>query len=139
MKGVYVLIIEITADVEIQVGALGTLAFKKGFYVYVGSAQNNLEKRVQRHLRKEKRLFWHVDYLLNNEATKIVDVRCKQGDKTEECKIASWMAETNAGVAGFGCSDCRCKSHLFYVENIKLFTEEIQVLNIRKQKELIQS
>jgi len=74
LKGVYVLIIQVDAAIDVNVGAMGRLTFKKGLYAYVGSAQNNLEQRVKRHLRKEKRKFWHVDYLLGNDATKVVEV-----------------------------------------------------------------
>ena len=52
LKGVYVLIIQLNGDTALSVGALGTLAFKKGLYAYVGSAQTNMEQRIRRHLRK---------------------------------------------------------------------------------------
>ena len=64
MKGIYILLISIAGRISVSVGALGDKSFQKGLYVYVGSAQNNLEKRVKRHLRKVKRRFWHIDYLL---------------------------------------------------------------------------
>ena len=82
MKGIYVLIIKLHANIRISIGALGELAFPAGLYAYVGSAQNSLEKRATRHLRKEKRLFWHIDYLLDNEAAKIIDLFYKQSEKT---------------------------------------------------------
>ena len=72
LKGIYVLIIQVSNDVAVQVGALGKLTFTKGLYAYVGSAQVNLEKRVGRHLGKEKRKFWHIDYLLGNNAAKVL-------------------------------------------------------------------
>jgi len=71
VKGIYALIICLKEDTRINVDAIGKIGFNKGTYVYVGSAQTNLEQRVGRHLRKNKRLFWHVDYLLNNDAAKI--------------------------------------------------------------------
>jgi hypothetical protein len=71
MKGIYVLIIKLKYSICIRVGALGDLTFPSGLYAYVGSAQTNIELRVARHRRNEKRLFWHIDYLLNNEAAKI--------------------------------------------------------------------
>jgi Uri superfamily endonuclease len=64
VKGIYTLIIRLDDDVSVNIGALGKVSFGKGLYIYVGSAQTNLEQRVKRHLRKEKRLFSHVDYLL---------------------------------------------------------------------------
>ena len=95
-------------------GALGDVYFKEGSYVYVGSAQRNLEKRVQRHFRKEKKLFWHIDYFLSCERAKIEKVFFRQADKLAECEIAQELGRRGEPVAGFGCSDCRCQSHLFW-------------------------
>jgi len=61
MKGIYVLFISVKRDIFVKVGALGKVKFSQGTYAYVGSAQNGIEKRVIRHLRKEKRKFWHID------------------------------------------------------------------------------
>ena len=43
-------------DLRIHVGSLGTVEFKKGYYIYVGSGQKNLEKRIQRHKRRTKKV-----------------------------------------------------------------------------------
>lgn len=75
------LVIKVEKDMQVSVGALGKLAFKKGLYAYVGSAQNNLEKRVSRHLRKEKRMCWHIDYLLDNDRTRVVEIFHKQSQQ----------------------------------------------------------
>jgi Uri superfamily endonuclease len=112
----------------VNVGALGKLTFKKGLYAYVGSAQGNLEKRVRRHLRKEKRRFWHVDYLLNNDAAKVTAVFHKQADKTEECAIAGVIGESGTPVGGFGSSDCSCKSHLFRIDDYRFLQEFMRML-----------
>ena len=64
LKGTYCLIIQLKKDSRIEIGKLGLLNFDKGYYVYVGSALNSLEARLERHLKTEKKLFWHVDYLL---------------------------------------------------------------------------
>jgi Uri superfamily endonuclease len=117
VKGIYVLIIQVDKDVGVNVGALGKLRFKKGEYAYVGSAQTNLEKRINRHLRKKKRKFWHIDYLLDNDAAKIANVFFKEANKAEECRIAQVIGARGEPTAGFGCSDCKCKSHLFQLKN----------------------
>lgn len=127
MKGIYVLIIRVTEDISVNVGALGKTVFPKGLYAYVGSAQINIEQRVKRHLRSEKRKFWHIDYLLENPAAEISGVFFKEGDKTEECETAKFIGERSEAVAGFGCSDCNCKSHLFRIENYKFLQETMQV------------
>jgi Uri superfamily endonuclease len=128
LKGVYVLIIRVEDDASVNVGALGKLTFEKGLYAYVGSAQNDLKQRVKRHLRKEKRRFWHVDYLLDNGTTKVVKVFHKQADKTEECAIAKVFGERGEPINGFGCSDCGCKSHLFRIEDYWFLQESMRGL-----------
>jgi Uri superfamily endonuclease len=130
LKGVYVLIIQVDEDIHVDVGAKGRLAFGKGLYAYVGSAQNSLEQRVKRHLRREKRRFWHVDYLLANDAAKVVEVFHRQADKTEECMIAKAIGERGEPVDSFGSSDCSCKSHLFHVEDYGFLRDFMQVLGV---------
>lgn len=117
MKGVYVLIISVGKDIGVNVGALGSVFFEKGLYAYVGSAQNGLEKRVERHLRKAKKRFWHIDYLLDNDAARIVKVFYKEVERSEECRIAGKLSEKGVAVVNFGCSDCDCVSHLFRVND----------------------
>lgn len=115
-------------------GAKSRLSFRKGLYAYVGSAQNNLEQRVKRHLRKEKRKFWHVDYLLANDAAKIIEVFQKQADKPEECMIAKAISLRSEPVDGFGSSDCSCKSHLFHLEDYGFLRDFMQVLDMKTVK-----
>lgn len=117
MKGIYALVISVDEDIKVDVGALGTMDFEKGFYVYVGSAQTSLEKRVERHLSKTKRRFWHIDYFLDNTAVKVVKVFYKEAKRSEECAIAKGLCERSVLVAGFGCSDCDCRSHLFLLKD----------------------
>jgi Uri superfamily endonuclease len=128
LKGIYVLIIQIDKNTSVNIGALGKLAFKKGLYAYVGSAQTNLEQRIKRHLRKEKQKFWHIDYLLDNNAAKIIKVFYKQANKTEECTIAKTINEKAKPKPCFGCSDCNCKSHLFHIKNYKFLQKTMQLL-----------
>jgi len=133
LKGIYVLIIQIKLPTRTNVGALGELKFPQGMYAYVGSAQNNLELRVRRHERKDKPLFWHIDYLLNNEAAKVMAVYYKPGCKTEECKIASLLEANAQPIAGFGCSDCNCNSHLFHAQNFDFLRGYLQPLRTRDE------
>lgn len=113
MKGVYVLIISVGKNIRVNVGALGSLDFEKGLCAYVGSAQNSVEKRIERHLRKAKRKFWHIDYLLDSDSVKVVKVFCKEAAKSEECKVARELSARSVPIVNFGCSDCSCVSHLF--------------------------
>lgn len=118
------LVLSVEKEISVKVGSLGMLTFNNGLYAYVGSAQSNLEKRVTRHLNKEKRIFWHIDYLLDNENVKIINVFFKASPKIEECSLARTMSELYKPVKGFGSSDCNCPSHLFRIdryENLDCF------------------
>ena len=126
MKGIYVLVVSVCSNIGVTVGSLGSVIFNKGFYAYVGSAQNYLEKRIERHLRKDKQRFWHIDYILCDDAVKVVEVFWKIADKSEECRIARKLFDMSIPVIDFGCSDCRCMSHLFWLgdsvdPNLKTF------------------
>jgi Uri superfamily endonuclease len=123
VKGIYALLILLDKEISINVGALGKTAFTEGTYVYVGSAQNNLEKRVQRHIQRTKKLFWHIDYFLNSDATKIAKVFYLKDRKTGECRIANELSKRGEAKRGFGCSDCHCTSHLFRLENSKFLKD----------------
>ena len=126
MKGTYVLLIENDRVRNINIGRLGKLAFIPGYYIYVGSALNNLEKRIQRHCSSNKKIFWHIDYLL--EEMEICEVFRIESNHRLECMVAQKFAECFFPVSGFGCSDCKCKSHLFFNEDnrqIKVHMEKI--------------
>jgi Uri superfamily endonuclease len=111
MKGTYVLLLKLERDSRVGVGRLGILEFRKGWYAYVGSGMGSLEKRIERHFSKEKKRYWHIDYLLEKgRVSKVIYF----GSGKMECKLAEKLAGRFEGVSGFGCSDCPCRSHLFY-------------------------
>jgi len=120
MNGCYILIIKLNKDTLIEIGKLGEIFFKKNFYAYVGSAMNGLERRINRHLRKNKKTYWHVDYLLNYGEIK--HVFYKESHKREECDIVSKLMRKLPTIPGFGCSDCSCRSHLFYGNKETIFS-----------------
>ncbi|MGM0365502.1 MAG: GIY-YIG nuclease family protein [Actinomycetota bacterium] len=116
MKGTYCLILSCLKDFSIPVGKLGIRNFSEGGYVYVGSALNGLENRVARHLAKDKKLFWHIDYLLNSNYAGIDYIMYRNMPERYECPTAKLLAEKLKNCPGFGSSDCKCRSHLFYFE-----------------------
>ncbi len=71
----YQLEIEITSTVTLRVGALGNLTFTGGRYFHTGSARRAIGARIARHLCKEKKIRWHIDYLLAQPGIKVVLVR----------------------------------------------------------------
>jgi Uri superfamily endonuclease len=135
MKGTYCLIIEVTEDTTIEVGKVGELEFKEGFYIYVGSALNSLESRIKRHLSSKKKVYWHVDYLLTRPESYLREVFFSIGEEKVECPIASLISKESSEIARFGCSDCKCSSHLFYFkeyfEAVKCIEKAFNDLNLK--------
>jgi Uri superfamily endonuclease len=131
MKGIYVLLVSIAKKISVRVGGLGDKSFQEGLYAYVGSAQNNLEKRVERHLRIVKRKFWHIDYLLGNREVEVLRVFYKKAGRLEECRIAERLGEIATPVRGFGSSDCKCKSHLFRIEAHDYLSEFMREIGVK--------
>ncbi len=112
MKGTYLLMMMLRKEASIMVGKKGVICFQKGCYLYVGSAMNGLEQRIQRHLRSQKKIHWHIDYLL--PYIEIVGIYYKENARKEECMVARMLARNFTNIPGFGCSDCSCQSHLFF-------------------------
>ena len=112
MKGTYLLLMDLAEEKSIRVGKLGDIFFKKGVYLYIGSALNGLEHRIDRHLQRNKKMYWHIDYLL--QYAKIKNIYYTENTSRIECKIARTLANNLVMIPNFGCSDCTCQSHLFY-------------------------
>lgn len=128
MKGTYVLIIENHADTEMEIGKIGRIAFKRGFYAYVGSALSGLEQRIARHLRypgDRKKVHWHIDYFLASSGVDVTEVVFAETKARKECAIATIMSRDGASIAHFGCSDCTCKSHLFFSTSVTALKERV--------------
>jgi len=116
--------------------------FKKGDYIYIGSAKGCLEARLRRHLKKDKKNFWHIDYLLKDERTQISQIWMIL--KSIECETAEIFYRnpfTETVRKGFGSSDCKCETHLFYIKNFErnrffyfLFFFKLAILNFLKRK-----
>lgn len=118
MKGTYCLVVELDDEKTIKIGKrLGKIRFIEGYYVYVGSAMNSLTARINRHLSDEKKLHWHIDYLLEN--AEIKDVIYAESSEKIECELSRYLSEKTEGIKDFGCSDCNCESHLYYFKNRK--------------------
>ena len=103
---------------RVATGALGEVPLQAGWYVYVGSARRNLNARIARHHRTGKKLHWHIDYLLEQLDPAEVTSLPIYTHLDLECELARALSRAAVGsVRGFGCSDCRCRSHLFRFES----------------------
>ena len=77
-----------------------------------------MEARLRRHLKKDKKIYWHIDYLLKDKRTQIAQIWMIL--KSIECEIAEVFYRnsfTETVRKGFGSSDCKCETHLFYIKN----------------------
>ncbi len=118
-KGAYCLLIRLRRPQTIAVGRLGVFRFPRGYYAYCGSALGGLRPRLRRHLRKDKPLHWHVDYLLASPQAELVETAVFPTGERLECEIARLMLRRPGAavvVRGFGSSDCRqgCPAHLVH-------------------------
>lgn len=115
-QGTYALVFKCKKKQEVKVGKLGIFQIVPGYYIYIGSAfgPGGIKARVGRHLKKHKKLKWHVDYL--RKYLKVVDVYFSTSEQKLECVWSAKLAELEFSIPfiGFGSSDCKCKSHLFY-------------------------
>lgn len=109
----YQLRIEVKRPVRLIIGRLGRFLFPAGRYVYTGSARRNIDARIARHLRKEKAIRWHIDWLLTAPGVRVASVK-RSGE--DEC-VLNQRTKGVSLVPGFGSSDCRsgCGSHLRYL------------------------
>jgi len=114
-RGTYTLVIHLARAQTIRIGALGTFTFPRGYYLYVGSAMNGLAQRIARHARPDKKLHWHIDYLLAHG--RIREIWTHQGEERLECLWAqAALALPGARIIAprFGASACACATHLIH-------------------------
>ena len=111
MKGSYVLLIKLPEEQTITIGRRQAQHFPCGYYAYVGSAMSGFKSRISRHLKKDKKLHWHIDYLLQKAVINNI-ILCPTDDRAE-CTIAQALGRQFDAISGFGASDCKCRSHLF--------------------------
>ncbi len=127
MKGTYCLIISKSKTSSLKVGNLyEDYKFKKGFYVYIGSAMNSLIPRIKRHLLEDKKMHWHIDYLLKDPHTTVRNILFTDSHDIIECRLSKAIADDGYEIANFGCSDCSCNSHLIYFERKKEALESVK-------------
>ena len=75
-------------------------------------------QRLARHIAllgtATKRPKWHVDYLLLDDRFSLRYAVYAPIEERFECRLTRALGDP--GVPSFGCSDCRCPSHLLYRE-----------------------
>jgi Uri superfamily endonuclease len=125
---------------RLQIGKLGIHDFLPGYYVYVGSALAGLHGRLRHHLKSEKRLHWHIDYLL--QQAKVAQIWYSFGEERLECRWNEILAELPGAmpiVPGFGSSDCRCYTHLTHfltTPSLDGFRQKLRQSNLPRMRRL---
>ncbi len=123
-----------------RIGKLGIHSFPLGYYVYVGSALGGLHGRLRHHLKSEKRLHWHIDYLLQ-QAT-VAQIWYVLGENRLECTWNVILAELPGAtpiIPGFGASDCRCYTHLTHfltTPSLDGFTQKLRPSKLPRLRRL---
>ena len=133
MKGSYVLLIQLPEEQTITIGSLKAIYFPRGYYAYVGSAMGGFKSRLNRHLKSNKKPHWHIDYLLEKASISEI-ILCETNDRME-CTIAQALTGQFDSIPGFGSSDCKCRSHLFFATD-KMKTTIMATLNSLPIKEI---
>ncbi|MCB0745660.1 MAG: GIY-YIG nuclease family protein [Ignavibacteriae bacterium] len=118
-SGIYILELKINHEFQFSHKIFGILKLRKGFYYYVGSAQKNLSQRIDRHIKKNKKLHWHIDFITTSKNVKVSRVfAISSANKSDECSLVKNLENQynfTHPIKNFGNSDCNiCESHLLY-------------------------
>jgi Uri superfamily endonuclease len=116
-SGTYALVFACAAPVHLTVGRLGPVSLVPGYWIYVGSAfgPGGLRSRLTHHLKPSARPHWHLDYIKG--ALRAVDIWATTDPVKREHEWAGIIAAMKGAslpVAGFGATDCGCRSHLIH-------------------------
>jgi sugar fermentation stimulation protein A len=134
-SGNYLILLELAEKRSIEVGALGTILFQAGWYVYAGSARKNLSQRINRHLRRQrKQQHWHLDYLVPFASRGVGKLKALPvfSYRNLECELAGELAKLGGTVVPrFGSSDCRCAGHLYYFKEPPMGNREFVDMLLR--------
>ena len=113
-RGSYILIMRNRHNLELEVGKLGRVQFERGYYVYVGSGLGGVYQRARRHMRRDKKKYWHIDYLTPEYMSIKRIYIIRSGQSIEEILAQKIEKTSCSAVVGFGSSDSPLASHLFF-------------------------
>ncbi|PLJ78104.1 GIY-YIG nuclease family protein [Infirmifilum sp. SLHALR2] len=114
-RGIYALVVEIESPSLIKLKGKD-VSISPGIYVYVGSAKGpgGVRARVSRHVRKAKKVKWHIDLVTTLPQARVLGAFCAETVEPE-CVLVPPLESLGFEhvVKGFGSSDCTrgCTSH----------------------------
>jgi Uri superfamily endonuclease len=117
LPGTYALVFKSERNKRLVIGKLGILKLQPGYYVYVGSAfgPGGLKARIGHHRNTFSSPHWHIDYL--NKYLSPTEVWYTYDATHREDRWSQVLANARGAsipLAGFGSSDCRSISHLYF-------------------------
>ncbi|MHA1109047.1 MAG: GIY-YIG nuclease family protein [Alphaproteobacteria bacterium] len=116
--GAYALVIRLGRKLRPAIRTLAPATLGPGRYLYLGSANGpgGIRARVARHLRRDKKIHWHVDHLTTRG--RVTHVIAAPGGS--ECALAARALSVDGvsvPMVGFGSSDCSlCPAHLLRLD-----------------------
>ena len=132
--GIYVVVGYLSRIFQLEIPSFGEFILHPGYYCYCGSAKGpgGLQARINRHLKRNTKKFWHFDYL--KEHLHITQIWWLMGENNDECETAQFLADRQGAeipVNGFGSSDCKkgCVSHLISFKKKHIIEEIYQDLH----------
>lgn len=139
-RGSYIVVLRLSRDRVLDVGDLGRVRFRKGYYLYAGSARADLAKRIEGHRRITKKTHGHIAHL-RQYADWLGAFPIRTSDDLG-CDLASALGSiTEWSIPGFGSSDCSCSCHLFGAADDPLhnadFIDMLMAFRIRRLEKKI--
>ncbi|MCD6502712.1 MAG: DUF123 domain-containing protein [Thermoplasmata archaeon] len=116
-RGTYILILRVTKSRRVNVGSLGYVTLTPGYYFYVGSGKRGVNHRIRRHFARKKKPHWHIDYVTT--ASDVYPIGYLYVPLFVEEDLARCLSRNLSFLKGFGCSDSRAPSHMFYSDDLK--------------------
>jgi len=120
-SGIYLLELYISPSVKLSSTRFPRELFADGYYYYAGSAQKKLKSRIERHLKKNKKVHWHIDHLTTGTGAISRLWIFENASKDLECELVQFLQKNlkfEIPINNFGNGDCtnKCPSHLLYSE-----------------------
>ena len=137
LTGRYILVFKIERPLVLQISTLNygkSFSLDPEYYGYIGSAMGpgGIFSRVSRHIKRDKKIKWHIDYITSHEEVMFLFVYWVNSKNLSECDIVRVLHKHGLGkaiVRGFGATDSPCYSHLIHIEaKIPIFLFSVKKL-----------
>ncbi len=133
-RGSYIILCNLAGKIKAKIGSLGIHELEAGDYIYVGSAlgPGGIYSRICRHIKKKKKIWWHIDYLTVLPECTIKLAIIIPSSERFECIISSKLYEEGfkAPIHKFGSMDCKCYSHFFHISSLSNLVDLLSSLGI---------